>query len=144
MCLTDPIGPIVNTEVKSLSSRRAVLWGRDDLLVQAVGSFLKNMEWDVIQVSNDGDVEKLICEVKRVNPQVVILSQDRASDSALPLRMIDEQPCLKVVTLGLDSNLVQVYSKQNVILQKPSDLLSLIETEHLSTCISGKEDRSKR
>ncbi|MGE5377791.1 MAG: hypothetical protein ACM3XO_22250 [Bacteroidota bacterium] len=139
MNLTSLIGPIANIDPQPVQSRKAILWGRDDLLAQVIGSFLKNTEWDVIRISSDGDVENLIREMKRVKPEVVILCRYKTDDSALALRLIEEQTCLKVITLGPDSNHTQVYSKQNIILGGSADLLSIIEKGNFSDYTPGKE-----
>src|SRR5262245_7182426 len=94
MNISDLIGPILNAEPEPSHTRRAILWGRDDLLAQAIGSFLKNTEWEIIRVSNDEGVEILIRETKRVSPEVVILCRYKEEDAALALRLIDEQCCL--------------------------------------------------
>lgn len=143
MNLTKLIGPIASTDPEPVQPRKAILWGRDDLLAQVIGSFLKDTEWDVIRVSSDGDFETLIREVKRVQPEAVILCRYKPEDSALALRLIEEQTCLKVIILGPDSNQTQVYSKQNIILRGSADLLSIIESEKLSDCTPGKEADSK-
>jgi hypothetical protein len=133
MNLPDRIGPIEDATPEPLTARKAIVWGQDDLLAQAIGLFLKSTQWEVIRVPNDGAIENLIREMKRVNPEVVILCQYRVEeDAALAVRLIDEQPCLKVFTLGLDSNLMQVYSKQKIILQGASDLLSILNTGNSS------------
>jgi len=132
MSLMDMVKPIENTDTEPVHVRKAVLWGEDDLLSQAIGLFLEaNMTWDVIRVSKNRNADGLIDEVKRVNPEVVILREDRVGEnSTLPLRLINEQCCLKVISVGLESNLLQVYSKQNVILQGVTDLLSIVETDN--------------
>ncbi len=144
MNLTNLIGPIANTDPSPVQTRKVVLWGRDDLLAQVIGSFLKNTEWDVVRVSSDGDVENLIREVKRGKPEAVILCRYKPEDSTLALRLIDEQTSLKVITLGPDSNQTQVYSKQNIILRGSADLLSIIEKEKFSSCTSEEEAESKK
>jgi len=135
------VKPIENTDAEPVHIRKAVLWGEDDLLSQAIGLFLEaNMTWDVIRVSRNMNADGLIDEVKRINPEVVILREDRVGEnSALPLRLINEQCCLKVISVGLESNLLQVYSKQNVILQGVTDLLSIVETGNYSNCTPEKE-----
>ena len=143
MNLTDLIGPVVNSEPEPGSPRRIVLWGRDDLLAQAIGSFLNGTAWNVIRVSHDGDVEQLFREVRRVNPEAVILCRYNGDESTIALRLIEELCCQKVVTVGLDSNQMQVYSKQSIILQGATDLLSIIEKEKFSGCIPQKEAESK-
>lgn len=112
-------------------TRKAVLWGREDLLSRAISLFLETrMTWDVIKVSSDGNVDGLIQKIGRVKPDVVILCQETVDgDSALPLRvLVDEQHCLKVVTLSLENNLMQVYSKQKIMIQGVADLFSVVES----------------
>ena len=139
MNLPDLIGPIVKTEPDHANSSKTVLLGRDDLLTQAVSSFLRSTQWDVTNIFNDGDADWLINEVRRIQPQVVILCRDGAGDSTLALRLIDELPSLRVIVLGLDNNHMQVYSKQNILLRGASDLLFIIENGHFPNCLPGKE-----
>jgi len=139
MDLPDMIGPIVNPEPEVIHSRTAIIWGQDDLLARAIGSFLKDTEWYAVRVPNNGDVENLLREIRRVNPEVVILCGYKSEDSALALHLIEEQLFLKVVTLGLDSNHMQVYSKKNVLLREASDLLSILENGNIPDCTSAKE-----
>lgn len=143
MDLPDLIGPILNTEPDAASARRAIVWGRNDLLVHAVGSFLKSRNWDVAHVSSGQDAEVLLLETKRIHPEAVILCREDADESALAFRLIDEQACLRVITLGLDSNLMQVYSKQNIHLQGASDLLAILDQGIISDCKPGKEAGGK-
>ena len=128
-------------DMESTSPRKIILWGRDDLLSQAVDFFLHTSQsWDVTRLSSDSGVEKLIQETQRVNPEVVVLCRDKVDeDASLPLRLINEQVCLRVVTVGLESNLMQVYSKHNVMLQGASELLSIVESCNFPICTSGEE-----
>jgi hypothetical protein len=127
----------------SAGPRKAVLWGREDLLAQAVGLFLEaERVWDVNRVSSDGGVDHLIEEVKRTSPDVVILCQERVDEeSSLPVRLIQEQLCLKVITVGLESNLMQVHSKHSVIVRGVSDLLSIVESGYFPKNAQEKEVR---
>ena len=127
--------------MESTSPRKIILWGRDDLLSQAIDLFLHvNQSWDVTRLSSDSGEEKLIEETQRISPEVVILCRERiVEDASLPLRLINEQFCLRVVTVGMESNLMQVYSKQNVLLQGASELLSIVESGNFPICTSGEE-----
>ena len=140
MSINIMVEPIGNTDAGTIHSRNAILWGGDDLLSRAVGLFLEaRMTWSVIKVSNTDSVENLIQKVTMVKPDVVILCHDTVQgDSVLPLRLIQEQPCLKVVSVNLENNLMQVYSKRNVVIEGVSDLLCVIETDVFSNCTSGK------
>jgi hypothetical protein len=146
MDLIDVIEPMETADMESTSPRKIVLWGQDDLLSQSITRlFLEsNMTWDVIRVTRDGDVGDLIKEVERIKPEVVILCEDKADEkSTLPSLLINEQHCPKVVTVSLKSNLMQVYSKHNIILQGASELLSIVESGNYPNCTSGKEAKSE-
>ena len=143
MDLSELIGPVEYAKAKPAHLRRAILWGGDDLLAEVVGSLFDSTAWDVTRSSNNGEVEDLICAAKRIHPEVIVLCQDKAdADPALPLRLIHEELCTKVITLGMDSNLVQVYCKQNIMLEGSSDLVSVIESGRSPGCILGKEVRT--
>lgn len=118
------------TNLEPIRSRKAILWGKDGLLAHAIYLFLEDSKsWSVVRVQDDHGIESLIHEVKQVEPDVVILCQDRFDpNSILPLQLLGEQDNLKVLAVDLESNLTQVYSKQNFILQRISDLLSIVET----------------
>ena len=135
------VEPVGNTDAGTIHSRKAILWGGDDLLSWAVGLFLEaRMTWSVIKVSNTDSVENLIQKVTMVKPNVVILCHDTVQgDSVLPLRLINERFCPKVVTVNLENNLVQVYSKQDVIIQGVPDLMSAIEAGIIFDCSPIKE-----
>jgi hypothetical protein len=137
---------VENTDVEPMRTRKAILWGQDNLLSESVGFFLESsLTWDVIRVKSDEDVDHLFEETKRINPEVVILCTDRTlKDSRLPLRLIHEQNCLRVVTVSLENNQIQVHSKHNVVIQGVSDLLSIVEAGNFSDCVPGKEAGSKK
>ncbi len=141
MSINIMVEPIGNTDAGIIRSRKAILWGQVDVLAQAVSQFLTaSVNWDVIRVPIEAGIEGLLMEMKREHPDVVILCQERTEDDAsLPIRLIQEQHCPRVVTVELESNQIQVYSKQNIIVQGASDLLSIIETSNFPDCTHAKE-----
>ena len=143
MNLPDLIEPILNRDPEAVSARKAIIWGQNDLLVQAVGSFMKSRNWDITHVSGCQAADFLLFETKRIHPEIVILCREGADESALAFRLIDEQACPRVITLGLDSNLMQVYSKQNITLREASDLLVILDQGNFSDCTPGKEAGGK-
>ena len=146
MDITNLIDPTGNTDAESTSARKAILWGQDNLLSQAVEMFLEeSMVWNVIRISSDEGNEKLFQETREIDPDVVILCINRFDESSsLPLQLINQQTNLKVITLGLESNLMQVYSRQNVILQGVSDLLSIVKSRTYTDCTLEKEVNLKK
>jgi len=136
--ITELIGPIEDSN--PTCSRKAILWGREDLLVKAVELFLDaRAVWEVIRVSSDSGVDTLVQQIKNAKPDVVILCQGKdAGNSALPIQLIQDQDCMKVVTMSLENNFMQVYSKYSVLVHNVSDLLSVIETRQPSNHMTQK------
>lgn len=127
--------------VEPTLTRKAILWGRENLLSEAVSLFLEtSTSWNVIRISCNGGADSLSVKIKDVKPDVVILCQEKGDeDSVLLLRLMNERYCPKVITLNLENNLMQVYSKQDVVIQGVKDLLSVIDVDFHSTCVPDKE-----
>jgi hypothetical protein len=113
-------------------SKKAILWGRDDLLTKAVEIFLTAEEtWEVIRIPREHGAGHLVDRAKRIGPDVVIVyAEDCLEDANLPLRLIQNQPNLRVVTVSLEDNQMQVYSKHSILVREVSDLLSVIEDRY--------------
>lgn len=126
--LLDPIEDSTPTHV-----HKAVLWGPESLLVDSVEFFLTTgADWEVIKLSSECGVNHLLQRVEAVKPAVVILCQEKdASDKTLLMQLNQIEVCSKVVTVSLESNLIQVYSKHNLIMHDVSDLLSVVDHEYL-------------
>ncbi len=110
-------------------TKTVILWGREDLLGRGVEFFLNTRsEWEVIRVSDKQGVDFLTQEVERVKPDVVIIYQGNcAGDVPVPMQLLQARPGLKVITVSLENNSVEVYSKQKVWLKEVSDLLTVVE-----------------
>jgi hypothetical protein len=112
--------------------KTVILWGRDDVLSHAMDSFLKAEEtWKVERIFIDQGIDYLVDQVRRIKPEVVILhTANCAIDQCLLMQLIQDQPQLNIVTVSLENNLMQVYSKHNFVLREVSDLLSIIEDRY--------------
>jgi hypothetical protein len=141
MNLTELLGPIENKDSRQPCSRTAIIWGPDDMLTQAMEFFLKAEEtWQVIRISPDQSIDTLSEQIKRIQPDVIILHTGNcASNTSLPIQLIQEYPNVRVITASLENNQMQVYSKQSIRLRKASDLLSIIEDRNLSNHPVEKE-----
>ena len=113
----------------SACTRKALIWGQDDLFTRAIHLLLgARTEWEVVDISNDSTVENLIRKTKRITPEVVILCREEINnDPALPLRLLREHQCLRVISMNLESNLVQVYGRDSAVLHSASDFLSVVD-----------------
>ena len=112
-----------------MKSKTIVLWGREDLLSSSVELFLTDQKgWKVVNISDEENFDVLIQAVEKVNPDVVIILQgDRACHSNAPMILLQDHPGLKVITLNPKNNVMEVFSKQNILVKSASDLISVIE-----------------
>ncbi len=130
MDLAELVGPIENSTPTHL--QKAVLWGPESLLKDSVEFFLTaGAEWEVAKISSDCGVDYFLQQVASIKPVVVILCQERdASDPALLMQLARIRSCMKVVTVSMESNLMQVYSRRYFIMRDVADLLAVVDHEY--------------
>lgn len=112
-------------------SKTIVVWGGEDLLSSSIELFLATVaDWQVISLSNTEDQRALQLAVETSRPDIVIIPQGhQEGQSDLALQLIRAHPAIKVIMIGLDTNLMDVYSKQKIWVKQSSDLLGVIENE---------------
>ena len=125
-----------------MKSKTILLWGREDLLSSSVELFLTAQKgWKVINISDEEKFEALIKAVDKVDPEVVIIHQGDHSNNSYPLmKLIQDHPRLRVITVSLKDNVMEVYSKQNILVKSASDLISVVEAD---LAISNHQKASK-
>lgn len=112
--------------------RTAILWGPDDLLTRAMEKFLTVGEtWKVIRIPAKQGICSLVEQVQKTKPGLVIFYQAEFGADVGPLmKLLHDQPELRVITVSLENNVMQVYSKQSIMVRKVSDLLGIIEDRY--------------
>ena len=128
-----PINPFefeIN-DMEIMETKVIVLWGDDNLLLGAVELFLNAREtWKVVRFSNECDDGTLIQEMAGVHPDDFILDEGTFFKKLhLLTKFMQDFPKLKVITLNPNNNCVEVYSKQNILIQSASDLISVVEAK---------------
>ena len=133
--LSDPRYQLDLRIENDMKSKTIVLWGREDLLSSSVELFLTDQKgWQVISISNEENFETLLEVIDKVNPDVVIVQQvDSSGNSNWPVNLIKDHPGLKLITVNLMDNMMEVYSKQNILVKSAFDLISVVETDPVST-----------
>jgi DNA-binding NarL/FixJ family response regulator len=113
------------------NSKKVALIGREDLLAISVELFLSNQkDWEVIRISDQLTHDEVLEKVEEANPDVLILYQgDYASTDELPTQLLHICPKAKVITVSLENNSMDVYTKQEVRVKEVADLLSVVEQE---------------
>jgi hypothetical protein len=118
-------------------SKMIVVWGDENVLGSSVKYFLSTKEdWTVVSVSTKAELDALIREMDPIHLDVVIIHQGCQGDPAnLPLQFLRDHPAIQVITISLENNLMDVYSKQKIMIRQASDLITVIE---------GGEKQSKK
>ena len=114
----------------SCTLRRAILWSDEDLLLEkAIESLLNQTQnWQVIKIPEKEEIHLLTQAVAKVDPEIIIINQGRLADPfPSPLHLIDIFPELKIITVNMQNNLVEIYSKQKIWIKEAADLISIID-----------------
>ena len=121
--------------------KTAILWGQDDLLSQGIETFLKNEKtWCVIRIPSDQRLCLLADQLQKISPDLVVLNQgDDGERSDSLMKLLQDQPNSKVIVVSLENNMMQVYSKHSITVQRVSDLLSIIEDRYFFEHPAAKE-----
>lgn len=116
-------------QLKLVACKTVVLWGHVNLLGHSVESLLNTQKaLNLIRISEELGVKGLIEEVETSHPDVVVIYQLNSSSNAdLPMRLMKNQIWLKVIVVTLENNSVEVFNKQQVWINEPTDLLSIVE-----------------
>lgn len=114
-----------------MKSKTIVLWGREDLLSTSVELLLTAQKgWKVINIPIEETLDALMKAMDEVKPDIVIIPrEDHADRLKLPTVLFDNYPKLKVITVSPDNNLMEVYSKQDILISSAFDLISAIEAD---------------
>lgn len=113
------------------NSKVIILWGEDVLLLRAVELLLNTKEgWKQIRFSEDWDDDTMIREVKRITPDVILVHEGTFVEKIhLLTKFVQDFPKLKIITINLENNLLEVYKKQTILIKEAADLISIIEDD---------------
>ena len=106
-----------------------VVWGSEDILSTSIKSFLAPKDdWKVVSISSKEDLDALILTTEFTHLYVVIIHQkDDESLSNLPAQLLQDYPAIKVIMINFNNNMMEVYNKQEFLVQEASDLIAVIE-----------------
>lgn len=102
----------------------------DSLLSHAVLRLTYSEQSIEVVVSEANDINELAMEVSEFNPIVVLLdeSQPMASKEALA-QLLTCRPKIRIVIVSVHSNWLYVFSKEDLLLTKLEDLLTVINAD---------------
>jgi hypothetical protein len=112
-------------------TKTILIWGNEDVLSSSIGLILDAREnWKVVNLSSTVDVDTLIKTVDETQPDIIIFNRTCHNNrNSLPLQFLKDHPGVKVITVNLEDNALEVYSKKKIIVKQVSDLISELENE---------------
>jgi len=112
-------------------AKMVVVWGNENILSTSIQCLLANKtDWKVVSVSNLEDFESLIHHAENDLSDIVIIHQESLGESCLlPLQLLQDHSDLRVITISLENNVMDIYNKQSLLVKEASDLITVIENE---------------
>ncbi|MFT3891905.1 MAG: hypothetical protein QM730_09755 [Anaerolineales bacterium] len=115
--------------MKNTLERTVILWGEDDVLTRAVENLLTSAgTWRIIRVGDDVDELSLAQLLEEEVPEVLIVHDDVLNGNVhLLIKFVQDFSKLKIITIGLENNKMDIYNKKTVCIKKSSDFLAVIQ-----------------
>ncbi len=115
-----------------MKSRKVIVWGQDDLLSWAVNFFLTaRKDWKVLSFSCDLGIDFLIRQVEDLKPDVVVVYQTKCVNSArMFMQLFYTRPEMTMITVDPQENTMEVYNKKQILIERVSDLISVVEGQY--------------
>ncbi len=108
-----------------------ILVHRSDFLLSQVVLSLTCLEQDIeVVISEANDINELAVAVSEFNPIVVLLyeSQPMAAKESLT-QLLTGHPKIRIVIVSIHSNWLYVFNKEDLLLTKLEDLLTIIKAD---------------
>jgi len=113
------------------NSKIVVVWGGESILCSSIQHLLAaEQDWTVVSVSNMHDFEAIFPSINNNFSDIVIIhpaEHDKPGD--LPLQLLHEHADIRVITISLENNVMNIYNKQSLLVKEASDLITVIENE---------------
>ena len=113
----------------NLQNKVCILVMKSDVLLKRAVVSLLGLEDELeIVVSEAVDISELDRDISKINPNVVLLSESEpmAAQESLT-QLIVRHPGLKIVLASTYSNWLHIFSKEDVLLTRLDDLLTVIK-----------------
>ena len=112
-------------------AKMVVVWGDQNILSSSIQYLLAGKDdWKVVSISCIEDFNSLILPVENHLSDIVIIhSGDQGDPSNLPLQLLEEHADIRVITISLENNVMNIYNKQSLLVKEASDLITVIENE---------------
>jgi hypothetical protein len=108
-----------------------ILVHKSDVLLKRAVLSLMDLEKELeIVVSEAVDINELAMDVSKINPNVVLFSESQpmAAKEALTQLLVGH-PKIRVVIVSVNSNWLHIYDKEDKLLTRLEDLLTVIKAD---------------
>ncbi len=112
------------------STRTIILWGPDGLLTWYMNYLLGGKSnCQVIRLYDEVDTTRLLHEIEKLHPNIVIVYQEQEqATTILPRQILAVRPEVKVITVNLENNFLEVQNQQKIRIRTLADFLAVIES----------------
>jgi hypothetical protein len=113
-----------------ISTKTIILWGPDGLLTWYMNYLLDGQSnWKVIRLFDEMGATQLLVEIEKLHPSVVIIYQEQDyRPTHLSQQILTKFPTLKVITVNLENNFLEVQNQQRIRIRDLSDFLTILES----------------
>lgn len=116
------------TDFKPSDVKTIILWGADSLLTWYLNNLLDVREdWQVTRITSEVQGDFPFCELERLRPDVVLICGPHDRHCLLPAKLLEAYPKLKVLTINLENNFVEINDCEKIEIDELSDFLSILE-----------------
>ena len=111
------------------SKKIAIVLGGDDILGTYLQYLLTDKDsWQVISICVIESIDAVVQEIIKLKPDAVIVSQNCCRNNFLTtLRLLIEDTGIKVISINLENNFLNVYYKEKILITKPNDLIAVLD-----------------
>jgi len=100
----------------------------DTLLKRAVVSLMSLEKELEIVISEAVDINKLAIDISKIKPNVVLFSESQPlAAKETVAKLLVSHPTIRIVIVSVNSNWLHIYDKEDKLLVKLEDLLTVIK-----------------
>jgi hypothetical protein len=103
---------------------------KSDVMLKRAVLSLMNLEKELeIVISEAVDINKLAMDIYKINPNIILFSETQPlAAKEIIAQLLVNHPKIKIVIVSVNSNWLHIYEKEDRLLTKLEDLLTVIKS----------------
>jgi hypothetical protein len=112
-------------------TKMVVVWGNQNILSSSIQYLLAGKDdWKVVCISSTEDFNSIVLPIEnQLSDIVIIYSGEQDGPSNLPLQLLEQHADIRVISISLVNNVMDIYNKKSLLVKEASDLITAIENE---------------